>query len=72
MSTPPLDLHVRALLNGRKGDWQAVAKGSGVSYSWLSKFSNGHIDNPGYATLVRLNDFLMQSSAPTDPQQHAA
>ena len=54
----PLDHHVRNLLVARKGDWQAVAEGSGVSYSWLSKFSNGHIDNPGYQTLVKLRTFL--------------
>lgn len=54
----PLDSRVRALLASRKGDWQAVADASGVSYSWLSKFFNGHIDNPGYATLSKLDAYL--------------
>jgi transcriptional regulator with XRE-family HTH domain len=54
----PLDARVKALLNERRGDWQAVADGAGISYSWLSKFSNGHIDNPGYATLIKLLAYL--------------
>ncbi len=50
----PLDARVKALLDARKGDWLEVAAKSGISYSWLSKFSNGHIKNPGYATLTKL------------------
>lgn len=57
MSTS-LDTDVRAALESRKGDWQAVASGSGVSYSWISKFMNGHIDNPGFGTLKALHSFL--------------
>lgn len=53
-----LDVAVRSLLEQRKGEWQAVAEGAGVSYSWLSKFANGHIDNPGFATLKRLHAYL--------------
>lgn len=54
----PLDTEVKTLLNARRGDWQTVAKQTEVSYSWLSKFMNGHIDNPGYLTLVKLRDYL--------------
>ena len=57
MSTS-LDSDVRAALELRKGDWLAVAKGSGVSYSWISKFMNGHIDNPGFSTLKSLHAYL--------------
>lgn len=57
MSTD-LDQEVFDLLNGRKGDWQAVAAASNVSYSWLSKFANGHIPNPGFSTLKRLHAAL--------------
>lgn len=53
-----LDAQVRAALMTRKGDWQAVATGADVSYSWLTKFANGRIDNPAYFTLIRLRDFL--------------
>lgn len=58
----PLDEQVRAQLVVRKGDWLRVAEGAGVSHSWLSKFVNGHIDNPGYATLVRLRDYLAETA----------
>ena len=72
MNTLPLDLHVRALLDGRKGDWQAVADGAGVSYSWLSKFFNGHIDNPGFATLTKLRDFLERPAQTSPATQQGA
>lgn len=58
-----LDIEVRRLLDARKGDWQTVAAKTGVSYSWLSKFFNGHIDNPGYQTLKGLHDYLIASEA---------
>ena len=35
-----------------------MAKESGVSYSWISKFMNGHIDNPGFTTLKELHAYL--------------
>lgn len=49
-----LDRELRELLGARKGDWETIARESGVSYSWLSKFYNGHIGNPGYETLKAL------------------
>lgn len=61
-----LDQQVLSLLNARKGDWQAVATASGVSYSWLSKFANGHIGNPGFTTLTKLHAALVGTEgAPT-------
>lgn len=59
----PLDVEVRDLLEKRRGDWLAVAQGSDVSYSWLSKFFNGKIDNPGLMTLTKLRDFLKGKKA---------
>lgn len=53
-----LDRDVRPLLEARKGDWKSVAAQARVSYSWLSKFANGHIRNPGFATLNRLHAAL--------------
>lgn len=48
----------------------AVAAEAKVSYSWLSKFFNGHIDNPGYATLTRLHACLTGATegAPATPE----
>lgn len=63
---PPMDIDldtkVREALIARRGDWQAIAAASGVSHSWLSKFANGHIPNPGYATLKRLASHLLPPS----------
>lgn len=58
-----LDTLVRLELERRRGDWQTVAVAAEVSYSWLSKFVNGHIDNPGYETLKRLHTYLQSSKA---------
>lgn len=53
-----LDDLVRTELNRRRGEWQTIADESGVSYSWLSKFVNEHIPNPGYETLRKLYAYL--------------
>lgn len=67
-----LDQIVRDLLANRKGDWQALSQASDVSYSWLSKFFNGHIPNPGFATLKKLHDELTkQPTAPANTAQAA-
>lgn len=66
MSTS-LDTDVRAALEQRKGDWQTVAKESGVSYSWISKFMNGHIDNPGFTTLKELHGYLSRPAPTPEP-----
>ena len=62
-TTNTLDVEVRELLGARKGEWQTVASQAGISYSWLSKFFNGHIDNPGYQTLRSLHAVLVHASA---------
>lgn len=48
---PDLVQEVRDLLNHHRGHWKAIAPSLGVSYSWLSKFARGRIENPGYAKL---------------------
>lgn len=47
-------------MNQHRGQWKAIAPSSGVSYSWLSKFARGCIDNPGYATLRRVQMLLRE------------
>ena len=63
-----LDVHVKALLEGRRGDWEVIAKDAGISYSWLSKFARNLIPNPGYVTLRRLAEYLEK----TAPKQRIA
>lgn len=53
-----LDAQLREALESRRGDWPAISERSQVSYSWLSKFVNGHIPNPGYETLKKLHAAL--------------
>ncbi len=54
----PLPDLVRAQLLERRGEWPNIAKQADVSHSWISKFVNKRIPNPGYATLARLNEFM--------------
>jgi transcriptional regulator with XRE-family HTH domain len=61
-SKPDLDTEVHDLLAKRVGSWPAVAQNSGVSYSWLSKFFNGHIPNPGVETLKKIRTACRQVS----------
>lgn len=70
MSTQ-LDTDVRAALEQRRGDWQTIAKESGVSYSWISKFVNGHIPNPGFGTLKELYGYLTGGAAKAPPPDQA-
>lgn len=38
---------VRTKLIKKKGAWPAISRQAGVSYSWLTKFAQGKIENPG-------------------------
>lgn len=51
------------MLEQRRGDWPAIAVSADVSYSWLSKFVNEHIPNPGFATLKKLHVALTSATA---------
>ena len=52
----PAVASARELLNKCRGNWAAVEKQSGVSYSWLSKFARCEIPNPGVETLQAVSD----------------
>lgn len=52
------DTTIKGQLELRRGEWLEIANRAGVSHSWISKFVNGHIPNPGYATLMKLSDAL--------------
>jgi len=65
----PLPDLVRAQLLERRGEWPNIAEQADVSHSWISKFVNKRIPNPGYATLARLNEFM--NSAQNQPPAHA-
>ena len=59
----PLDIEVKAILEARRGEWQAISDEAKVSHSWLSKFVNGHIPNPGLTTLRKVYDAIERRKA---------
>lgn len=60
----PLDLIVKDILEARRGEWQAISEEANVSHSWLSKFVNGHIPNPGLATLRKVYEAAERRAKP--------
>ena len=47
---------IRERLNACKGTWPKVCEDTGLDYSWLTKFAQGKIPNPGYAKVSVLHD----------------
>lgn len=64
---PDLVQEVRDLLRQHRGQWKKIAPSSGVSYSWLSKFARGHIEDPGYGMLHRVWMHLQGPHGREDP-----
>lgn len=58
----PIQLRVKTKLNARRGDWPAISEQSGVSYSWIEKFANGRIPNPGVLTLEKIESVFPRRS----------
>lgn len=52
------DEEVKEALKRRRGHFKRIAKETGISYSWLSKFASGHIANPGIQKLNKLADLF--------------
>ncbi len=67
-----LDAALRERLENRRGDWPEIAVSAGISHSWLSKFANGHIPNPGLRTLERLELALAGKRVAVEVQQPEA
>jgi hypothetical protein len=67
---PDTDEIVAQYLTARKGEWEYIAVQSGVSYSWISKFMNSKIPNPGSQTLKKLRTWL-EANPPTS-RPHSA
>lgn len=49
---------VRSKLLARKGSWPAICEEAGVSYSWLTKYAQGKITNPGSRQLEAVSRCL--------------
>ncbi len=54
------------LLNERRGDWPAIADSlDGISYHWLQKLAQGHIQDPGVTRIERLYQHLTSGTEET-------
>lgn len=51
-----LTANVRQELLIRKGQWPEISRQTGCSYSWITKFAQGRIRNPGAAALETLDE----------------
>lgn len=56
-----LDKRLITILQDCKGDLPRISREASVSYSWITKFASGRIENPGYETLRRLNAALARN-----------
>ena len=48
---------LRAYVRSHDLSQEKLAREAGISYSWLSKFAQGQIDNPRADSIARLEDF---------------
>ena len=48
---------LRAYVRNHDLSQEKLAREAGISYSWLSKFAQGQIDNPRADSIARLEDF---------------
>ncbi len=57
---PTLLEETRTLLNNRPVSLKTatIAEAVGMSSAWVNYVANGAIDNPGFKTLLKLNEFL--------------
>lgn len=53
----PLITSVRSEFHARKGEWPQIAATTGYSYSWLCKFAQRQMTNPGVKCLEAIELF---------------
>jgi len=61
---------VREELQSRKGEWPHIAAATNNSYSWLCKFAQGKMTNPGAKRLEAIEQFLREN--PSRKEEAAA
>lgn len=54
---------LRAYVRGHSLSQEKLARDAGISYSWLSKFAQGQLNNPRAETLAKLEDYWRQEKA---------
>jgi len=60
---------VRSGLQLNKGRWPLISRRAGVSYSWLTKFAQGRIANPGARQLESVEAALREPMAGQPPAE---
>jgi transcriptional regulator with XRE-family HTH domain len=63
-------LSLRTELQRRRGDWPALCQATGLSYSWLTKFAQGRIREPGLSKIERLREYV--EARPVEPAETRA
>lgn len=48
------------LLRADRGDWKTTADKTGLGYDWLSKLSQGCIEDPGVKKIEKLHSYLTE------------
>jgi hypothetical protein len=51
---------VRIELQERKGEWPRIASETSNSYSWMCKFAQGKMTNPGVNRLEAIEKYLRE------------
>lgn len=54
--------YVQRELQTKKGSWPTIAEKTGLDYSWLTKFAQGKIKDPGIQKIQRLADFFKKAA----------
>jgi len=63
---------LRARLAAHHGAFPALARGAGLSYSWICKLHEGHVRDPRIQTLIRLQRTLDRCDARAELDRQAA
>ena len=53
---------LRAYVRNHDLSQERLAREAGISYSWLSKFAQGQLNNPRAETLAKLEDYWRSDS----------
>lgn len=52
--------YVREQLRLRKGQWQRIARDTGLSFNWVRKAGRGELLSPGVHNLAVMVDYLRE------------
>jgi transcriptional regulator with XRE-family HTH domain len=68
MNLPVVRERLKSMLQDRNLTQEAFARRHDISLSWLNKFIRGHLDNPRYRSLERLEQALDGEAGGSDTE----